>query len=81
MFVCDDNYMTVFLVKGTTLFSQGTRGQLRAHKGRRDIFVPLWTKDRISFVLLETEDSLYANVLYVVYCACYVLTKHSLTRG
>ena len=56
--------------KGTASRWQGPGGHFRS----------LWTKDRISSVLFETEDILCANVLYVIYCACYVLTKHSLTR-
>ena len=73
MFVCDNSYMygspvlarvkgTTFFSQGTTLFSQEIKGQLRAREGRRDSFVPLWTKDgSLSF-------SLRRRTVYVQMC-------------
>ena len=54
------------------LFSYETRGQFRTRKSRRDSFVLAETNGRISSVLFETEDSLCAIMLRVIYRACCV---------
>ena len=76
MFVCIDSYM-LYAWQPCSRKRQGDSFVLVRAGGTVSFFI---NKDRISSIVVDTADSLCANVLYVTCCACYVLTKHSLTR-